>query len=205
LKPYFDAEGFEVYNCNPESKLELFPYVSYEDAVYRATMDLGNVDDERTFGMYCKPQEKQKNKVEPPDEEKINLKGKKEQLEKLKANKPSSQSEVTVSASNDISVNQTTVNEIPKDVVDTNPEDKAGMVVEIKNEEEKLEQSEQSEPINMVYADGELKGADKLPADVINDLEKDYQEQNQQVKDVQAVQQEKPSNPGIPDLPELRK
>jgi hypothetical protein len=32
LKPTFKAEGFEVYNCNPESKCDAFEYVSFEKA-----------------------------------------------------------------------------------------------------------------------------------------------------------------------------
>ena len=32
LKPYFDADGFKLFNCNPESKCDVFPQVSFEDA-----------------------------------------------------------------------------------------------------------------------------------------------------------------------------
>lgn len=33
LKPYFDAAGFEVYQCNPDSALKVFPHVPFEAAV----------------------------------------------------------------------------------------------------------------------------------------------------------------------------
>ena len=33
LRPYFDATGFEVYNCNPDSALKAFPHVPFAQAV----------------------------------------------------------------------------------------------------------------------------------------------------------------------------
>lgn len=33
LKPYFDADGFEVFNCNPNSKCDVFSYVPFEEAI----------------------------------------------------------------------------------------------------------------------------------------------------------------------------
>jgi hypothetical protein len=33
LLPTFEAEGFEVFNCNPDSECDAFPYVSFEDAM----------------------------------------------------------------------------------------------------------------------------------------------------------------------------
>lgn len=33
LKPQFDAEGFEFYNCNPRSRLTLFPHVPFAHAL----------------------------------------------------------------------------------------------------------------------------------------------------------------------------
>lgn len=73
LKPYFDAEGFHVYNCNPESELKVFDYVSYEDAINFASAPLGDVDNERTWGMYSKPNERQKWINEPDDKKKGHL------------------------------------------------------------------------------------------------------------------------------------
>lgn len=37
LKPFFDREGFEVYNCTPDSGFTVFPYVPYEEAVASAS------------------------------------------------------------------------------------------------------------------------------------------------------------------------
>ncbi len=37
LKPHFDAAGFHVFNCTPESGLTVFPFVSYHDAIASAT------------------------------------------------------------------------------------------------------------------------------------------------------------------------
>jgi hypothetical protein len=73
LKPFFDAEGFLVYNCNPESELKVFPFISFEDAVKDATKNIGNTLTERSWGMYSTPDEKPKWKEEPPKEQKIHL------------------------------------------------------------------------------------------------------------------------------------
>jgi len=76
LKPIFDSEGFEVFNCNPDSGIRnIFPYISYEDAIKEASSKVGDIDKERTWGMYSKPEEKDKWKNEPPTEAKKNLKG----------------------------------------------------------------------------------------------------------------------------------
>jgi len=75
LKPYFDAEKFTIYNCNPDSGLEVFPHKSYEEALADAGSILGDVENERVWGMYSSLEEKMKKfKEEPPDEEKINHK-----------------------------------------------------------------------------------------------------------------------------------
>jgi len=65
LQPYFLAEKFIVSNCNPESKLKAFPFVSVEDAVYDATFELGDVENERTEGLYVKYEDKIKG-ARPP-------------------------------------------------------------------------------------------------------------------------------------------
>jgi len=74
LKPEFEAAGLEVFNCNPKSALKVFPFVSFEDAIKEATEPLGDVQNERTYGMYSKAEEKMKWKQEPTEEEKKNLK-----------------------------------------------------------------------------------------------------------------------------------
>ena len=33
LKPIFDNAGFEIFNCNPESKCDVFQYMPFNDAV----------------------------------------------------------------------------------------------------------------------------------------------------------------------------
>jgi len=74
LKPHFEQEGFNVYNCNKESQLKVFDYVPFEDAIAFATANLGDVDNERTWGMYSKPEERQKWINEPPAKQKVHLK-----------------------------------------------------------------------------------------------------------------------------------
>lgn len=34
IKPLFDSVGLQVFNCNPTSKLEVFPYISFQDALH---------------------------------------------------------------------------------------------------------------------------------------------------------------------------
>jgi hypothetical protein len=58
LKPYFDKEGFVVKNCNPSSRLKVFPMTTIEEAVAEATTILGDVSNERSRGMYSKYEEK---------------------------------------------------------------------------------------------------------------------------------------------------
>lgn len=73
LKPHFDAEGFHVYNLNPNSKLKVFDFANYNDAIKEASKELGDVDNERTWGMYSVPKEKSKWKNEPSQEQKAHL------------------------------------------------------------------------------------------------------------------------------------
>jgi len=53
LKPYFDKDNFNVYNCNEESELKVFPYKSFDNAIEFSLdgfpKDLKN---ERTEGLY---------------------------------------------------------------------------------------------------------------------------------------------------------
>jgi len=42
LRPIFDAAGFKVYNCNPESKLKAFPHISFDDAIAAALAHTDN-------------------------------------------------------------------------------------------------------------------------------------------------------------------
>lgn len=73
LKPYLEEEGVQVFNCNPDSALKVFPFKSYEDAINETIAPLGDVKNERTYAMYSKPGTKDEFKVEPPPEQKKNL------------------------------------------------------------------------------------------------------------------------------------
>ncbi len=48
LQPKFLESGFEVFNCNPESRLEVFPFADLDEALAGAAIDLA----ESTEGMY---------------------------------------------------------------------------------------------------------------------------------------------------------
>ncbi len=74
LKPICDAEGFEIFNCTEGSELKTFPFVKYEDAIADCISPLGDLANERTWGLYSKPEERQKWKEEPADEQKAHLK-----------------------------------------------------------------------------------------------------------------------------------
>lgn len=74
LRPYFEKAGYNVYNCNLDSQLKAFDFVKYEDAIEEATYKLGDIANERTWGLYSKPEERQKWKDQPPDKDKIHLK-----------------------------------------------------------------------------------------------------------------------------------
>lgn len=50
LLPFFEQEGFEVFNCTPESGLTPFPYLDFDEAVERATAEMPKRID--TTGMY---------------------------------------------------------------------------------------------------------------------------------------------------------
>ena len=58
LQPYFLAEGFKVYNCNPDSRLKVFPFEDYKVAVEGITANIGDTDKERSSGLYSKYEEK---------------------------------------------------------------------------------------------------------------------------------------------------
>jgi hypothetical protein len=52
LMPYFQKAGLEVYNCNSNSDLKVFPYKSFEEAVHIATAEIPDITTERTAGLY---------------------------------------------------------------------------------------------------------------------------------------------------------
>jgi hypothetical protein len=54
LRPLFEANGYDVFNCNPESKLLAFKSISFDDAVEETLshFDYCDVENERTRGLY---------------------------------------------------------------------------------------------------------------------------------------------------------
>lgn len=58
LQPLFLKEGFKVYNCNPDSRLKVFPFINYKEALDKVHGEIGNTDAERTLGLYSKYEEK---------------------------------------------------------------------------------------------------------------------------------------------------
>lgn len=58
LKPYFDKYGLEIYNCNPESNLKVFPFIDAGKAFEQALDEVGDYESENTLGMYKDPKKK---------------------------------------------------------------------------------------------------------------------------------------------------
>jgi len=58
LKPHFDQAKYRVYNCNPDSRLKVFPFMPFDEAVRRSTELIGNPAEEISCGMYRKYEEK---------------------------------------------------------------------------------------------------------------------------------------------------
>jgi hypothetical protein len=54
LRPLFEEQDFQVFNCNPASNLKAFEHVSFDEACSRALEEFDNVDvgRERTQGLY---------------------------------------------------------------------------------------------------------------------------------------------------------
>lgn len=53
LQPYFAKHDLKIYNCNPESGLQIFPFIDVKEAVRYATSRLPNdLENERTEGLY---------------------------------------------------------------------------------------------------------------------------------------------------------
>ena len=73
LHPIFDTAKYQVFNCNPESELKIFPFIPFSDAIKEATKEVGDTVNERVWGMYSTPEEKSEWKQEPPKEAKVHL------------------------------------------------------------------------------------------------------------------------------------
>jgi hypothetical protein len=53
LKPEFEKNGLEVYNCNDQSGLRAFPFINFDEAFRLATFGFPmNLESERTAGLY---------------------------------------------------------------------------------------------------------------------------------------------------------
>lgn len=75
LKPYFDQEGFQVFNCNERSRLNVFPHLPFTDAVaavQREEMHAIAYDQENTEGLYDREyrleQRQKKGQKEKPEQ-----------------------------------------------------------------------------------------------------------------------------------------
>lgn len=64
LKPELDQLGYNVWNCNPDSKLKVFPYMSFIDAANRACANIPQIETERTSGLYDREANMKKGKEE---------------------------------------------------------------------------------------------------------------------------------------------
>jgi len=60
LKPHFKSIGMQVFNTNPNSGLQSFPHMPFEEAVEFALKDVGDPEKEKTAGMYDKLSDKKK-------------------------------------------------------------------------------------------------------------------------------------------------
>jgi len=65
LKPYFEKAGLRVFNCNPDSGLKAFPFMSYDDAIVEATRLIPKVIDAE--GWYEIEDELEKDKKKEKD------------------------------------------------------------------------------------------------------------------------------------------
>jgi len=54
LLPSFSDNDFEVYNCNPDSALRVFPFIDLADAIRKARKDIPDPTTESTVGRYEK-------------------------------------------------------------------------------------------------------------------------------------------------------
>jgi hypothetical protein len=114
LKPEFEIENFEVYNCNPNSGLTVFPHKSVDEAIAEATFSVGDVVNERTYGMYTNMDDRDKHRNDPEGvtqtkgssavKREENPEDKKEKQEQLK------QRLEKAKASQNVQVNKTQVN-----------------------------------------------------------------------------------------------
>lgn len=62
LRPHFEKNDFHVFNCNPDSNLKAFKFISFDEAIAEALshMDGVNIATERTRGLYDTKTEEKK-------------------------------------------------------------------------------------------------------------------------------------------------
>lgn len=64
LLPHFQEVGLNVFNCNPDSGLKVFPMLSFTEAIHLGTLGIPDIKTERTAGLYDrKANEKNKPKT----------------------------------------------------------------------------------------------------------------------------------------------
>lgn len=61
LLPHFEEAGFNVFNCNMDSGLDVFPKMPFEEAIEFATNEMPDIANERTEGLYDREANKKKN------------------------------------------------------------------------------------------------------------------------------------------------
>lgn len=71
LRPIFEENDFHVFNCNPDSQLEVFPFINFEEAVEMSLKDFPDVETERAEGMYDRFDAEEKKKKEKKKMRKI--------------------------------------------------------------------------------------------------------------------------------------
>lgn len=54
MKEIFDDVGFKVFNCNKNSRLTVFPFIKYDDAINNSLKNFPDVNNEKTSGMYTR-------------------------------------------------------------------------------------------------------------------------------------------------------
>lgn len=85
LKPVFEDNGFYIYNCNPDSALEVFPKISFEEAIEMATADMPDINKERTEGLYDRKSKEKKSNTSKKDKIKKELDAKRSELDVAKS------------------------------------------------------------------------------------------------------------------------
>jgi hypothetical protein len=54
MRKIFDEVGFKVYNCNPKSRLNVFPMIEFTEAIDLSLKNFPRVKSEKTLGMYTR-------------------------------------------------------------------------------------------------------------------------------------------------------